>query len=107
MNKILSIIQRQRESGSGAPFKYFVNERAGDTSQIMSKEIENTVDSALETAQGQGIKATPAPAKCPDDQVMDKNGKCVPKETGKLDKTTGVLDVDTDNLSGNTTKTDT
>lgn len=107
MNKILSIIQRQRESGSGAPFKYFVDERAGDTSQIMSKEIENTVDSALETAQAQGMQAPPAPAKCPDDQVMDKNGKCVPKEPGKLDKTDGVLDVNPDHLSGNTTKTDT
>lgn len=107
MNKILSIIQRQRESGSGAPFKYFVDERAGDTSQIMSKNVEKTVDSALETAQNQGIAPPPADAKCPDDQVMDKNGKCVPKETGEEDKTTGVLHVDSDALAGNTTKTDT
>ena len=106
MNKILSIIQRQRESGSGAPFKYFVNERAGDTSQIMSKEIENTVDSAIETAKGQGVAKGAAPGVCPPNHEKDPvSNKCVPTKPGDTTTNTEVtkpdLTVDGDDLAGN------
>ena len=80
MNKILSIIERQRESGSGAPFKYYVDERAGDTSQIMSKEIENTVDSAIETAKGQGVAKGAAPGVCPPSEASScARARCQPR----------------------------
>ena len=105
MNKILSIIERQRESGSGAPFKYFVDERAGDTSQIMSKEIENTVDGALETAKGQGVAKDAAPGVCPPDHEKDALNKCVPKKPEDTTTTNTTvkpdLSVDEDDLAGN------
>lgn len=55
MNRVKSIIEKQRESNSGAPFKYYVNERAGDTSQIMSKNIEEAVQGGIDAAQEQGV----------------------------------------------------
>tara|TARA_R100000541_G_scaffold57437_1_gene67594 strand:+ start:391 stop:699 length:309 start_codon:yes stop_codon:yes gene_type:complete len=99
MSKIKSIIERQRESGSGAPFKYYVDERAGDTSQIISQNIEGAVAGGLKTAADQGVAKEPAKAKCPEGMVMDLNGKC--KKAKEEDKTVD-LTVDTDNLAGNT-----
>lgn len=106
MSKIKSIIERQRESGSGAPFKYYVNERAGDTSQIMSKNIEEAVQGGIDKAQEQGVGKDPTPGKCDEGYVKDPlSGKCVPKteEEGDTDVSTesGTLSVPTDALSGN------
>ena len=103
MSKIKSIIERQRESGSGAPFKYYVNERAGDTSQIMSKNIEEAVQGGIDAAQEQGVAKDPTPGKCQEGYSKDAvSGKCVPKTEGE--KTTGpdkTLEVNEGDLSGN------
>lgn len=101
MSKIKSIIERLRESGSGAPFKYYVDERAGDTSQIMSQGIEKAVAGGLKAAEDQGVAKQPAKAKCPPGMVMDLNGKCKKEEKNSVN-----LEVDEEAYSGNTeTKT--
>jgi hypothetical protein len=110
MSKIKSIIERQRESGSGAPFKYYVNERAGDTSQIMSKNIEEAVEGGINAAEQQGVGKSPTPGKCPPNHVKDPvSNKCVPKtqeeqqeeEEEESNGDGGTLHVPTKNLSGN------
>lgn len=104
MNRVKSIIEKQRESNSGAPFKYYVNERAGDTSQIMSKNIEEAVQGGIDAAQEQGVAKSPTPGKCPEGHSKDPvSGKCVPK-TEEEEETTGdggTLDINEGDLSGN------
>ena len=104
MNRVKSIIEKQRESNSGAPFKYYVNERAGDTSQIMSKNIEEAVQGGIDAAQEQGVAKSPTPGKCREGYSKDPvSGKCVPK-TEEEEKTTGnsgTLDINEGDLSGN------
>jgi len=97
MSRVKSIIERQRESNSGAPFKYYVDERAGDGSQIISQNIEGAVEGGLKAAEEQGVAKEPAKAKCPEGMVMDLNGKCKKKEENSVK-----LEVDEETLAGNT-----
>ena len=102
MSRVRSIIEKQRASNSGAPFKYYVDERAGDTSQMMSQGIEGAVAGGIKAAEDQGVAKGPADKVCDKGYTMNPETKICEKNPD--DSSTGVLEVskeDEKNLSGN------
>ena len=101
MSKIKSIIERQRESGSGAPFKYYVDERAGDTSQMVSQGIEGAVAGGIQAAKDQGVAKGPADKKCPEGYTMNPVSKICEKSPDDDSTTSADLSINEEDLSGN------
>ena len=101
MSRVKSIIERQRESNSGAPFKYYVDERAGDTSQIISKGIEEAVAGGMQAANDQGVAKGPADKKCPEGYTKDPVSQICKKSTDNNSTTSADLSINEDDLSGN------
>ena len=105
MSRVKSIIERQRESNSGAPFKYYVDERAGDSSQIMSKGIEEAVAGGMQVAKDQGVAKGPADKVCDEGYTMNPETKICEKNPDDPSTTSSsTLELskeDEKNLSGN------
>tara|TARA_R110000822_G_C15333503_1_gene494857 strand:+ start:593 stop:907 length:315 start_codon:yes stop_codon:yes gene_type:complete len=104
MSRVKSIIEKQRASNSGAPFKYYVDERAGDTSQMMSQGIEGAVADGIQAAEDQGVAKGPADKVCDKGYTMNPETKICEKNPDDSSTTSSTLEVskeDEKNLSGN------
>jgi hypothetical protein len=101
MSRVKSIIEKQRASNSGAPFKYYVDERAGDTSQMMSQGIEGAVADGIQAAKDQGVAKGPADKVCPEGYTKDPVSKICKKSSDTDPTTSNDLSINEEDLSGN------
>ena len=101
MSRVKSIIEKQRASNSGAPFKYYVDERSGDTSQMVSQGIEGAVDAGMQAAKDQGVAKAPADKVCPEGYTKDPVSKICKKSPDTDPTTSNDLSINKEDLSGN------
>ena len=106
MSRVKSIIEKQRASNSGAPFKYYVNEAAAGTGYQISNQQE-TFTKGMQDGVDMASGPQKAPtSKCPSGMSMDpETKKCVktPPTDPDEDSTNPTLKV-AEGLDGNAPK---